>query len=105
MSSIRPGLKYLFRDRKFRGGVVLISGGLIGLFLIFLALQFQWIDYVEIGMSRGIDRIGEALAPLHLLIYGFLGSTTVGVTLILFALVAAFTNRAQQGGGLKGLQP
>lgn len=98
MNSIRTGLKSLRKDRQFRVGFVLLSSALIGLFLIFIALRLRWIDYVELGLSRGIDRIGEALAPVYLMIYGCFGSITVGVALMFFALVRVLTKRAQQGG-------
>ena len=101
MSSIRTALESLLSDREFRVGFVLLSGALIGLFQIFLAFQFQWIDYVELGLSRGIDRIDDALAPLYLLLYGFFGSITVGATLIIFALVRVLTKRAQHAGDRK----
>lgn len=101
MNSIRTGLKSLRKDREFRVGFALLSSALIGLFLIFIALRLRWIDYIELGLSRGIDRIGEALAPLYLLIYGCFGSITVGVTLMFYALVRVLTKRAQQDGDRK----
>lgn len=91
MSSIRTGLKSLLKVREFRIG----SGALMGLFIIFLSIRFRWIDYVEFGLSRGIDRIGEALTPLYLLVYGCFASVTVGVALIFFALVRVLAKRTQ----------
>ncbi len=98
MSSIRTGLKSLLKVREFRIGFVLLSGALMGLFLVFLSFRFRWIDYVELGLSRGIDRIGEALTPLYLLIYGCFASVIVGVALIYFALVRVLPKRTQHQG-------
>jgi hypothetical protein len=89
MTSTKMDFRGLVANRLFQAGLVLTFGALASIVILFIALRFRWIDVIELGLSRGIDGIGRALAPLHLVIYGSTSLFAVGVAILIATFIKA----------------
>jgi hypothetical protein len=96
MDLITKDIRGLLSNRLFQFWLLLTSGALASLLSIYIGIRLRWIDVVELGLSQGIDRIGRALAPLYLAIYGSTSLLVTGVAVLIYSLTKAWSKRVRQ---------
>lgn len=94
-------LRSFLTDRLSKIGIAIssVSAGL--LLIMLLAIRFQLIDIVELGLSDGIDGIGKQLAPVYLVFCLLAASSSIGVLIVFYAQFRPRSNRAIQNGDRK----